>query len=271
MRAPFLVTLCTDFGLDDPGVAAMKGVILGIAPAATIVDITHGVPAFDVRRGALELTRALSWFPPAVHVAVVDPGVGGARRGIAVETGRGDLLIGPDNGLLEPVATLLGGAVAARAIVEPAYRLAHTTAVFHGRDIFAPAAAHALGGVEPARFGPALAIAGLTKLGLPQATRVGDGLATAVLYVDSFGNVKFAGGAADLLAAVGDAPERLEIALGDRRIEVPWSATFGDVPVGAPVLFDDEDGRLCLACNQADAAREFALGPDDPVRIRRAG
>ena len=266
-----VIALLTDFGLQDHYVAAMKGVILGICPAATIVDITHGVPAYDIRRGALELTRALTWFPPAVHVAVVDPGVGGARREVAVETGRGDLLIGPDNGLLEPAGALLGGAVAAYRLVDPAYRLPETTAVFHGRDIFAPAAAHALAGVEPASFGPAVPVAELAALGLPRATPAGDGLSTAVLYVDSFGNVKLAGGAADLLAAVDDAPDRLELVLGDRRLAVPWSATFGDVPVGAPLLFDDEDGRLCLACNQADAAQAYSLGPDDPVLIRRAG
>ena len=97
------------------------------------------------------------------------------------------------------------------------------------------------------------------------------GLSTAVLYVDGFGDVKLAGGAADLLAAVGAAPDRLELALRNRRLEVPWSATFGDVSIGAPLLFDDEDGRHCLAGNQVDSGREFELGPDDRVLIRRAG
>ncbi len=270
MRAPHLITLCTDFGLGDPGVAAMKGAILGIAPGATIVDVTHGVPAYDVRRGALELTRALSWFPPAIHVAVVDPGVGGARRCVAIETGRGDLLIGPDNGLFEPVTALLGNARAAYELVDPAFRLAVTTAVFHGRDVFAPAAAHVATGVEPHRLGPPIPVAELSPLGLPQATRVGDTLETAVLYVDSFGNVKLAGTAADLFAAIGDEPGRLRIQLDERTIELPWATTFGDVAAGAPFLFDDEDGRLCLACNQADAATTYGLAADDVVVVRRA-
>ncbi len=269
MPARPVITICTDFGLGDPGVAAMKGAILGIAPDATIVDVTHGVPAYDVRRGALELTRALPWFPPAIHVAVVDPGVGGARRCVAIEVGRGDVLIGPDNGLFEPVAALLGGFERAHEIVDPAYRLPATTAVFHGRDIFAPAAAHVLLGVAPSRLGPEIAVDELAVLGLPQAVRMEDELATAVLYVDSFGNVKLAGAAADLFAVVGDEPARLVVGMGERTIELPWAATFGDVAVGDPFLFDDEDGRLCLACNQADASAVLGLAPDDPVVIRR--
>jgi S-adenosyl-L-methionine hydrolase (adenosine-forming) len=270
MRAPRLITLCTDFGLGDPGVAAMKGVILGIAPAATIVDVTHGVPAYDVRRGALELTRALSWFPPAIHVAVVDPGVGGTRRCIAIEVGRGDVLIGPDNGLFEPVAALLGGIERAYELTDPAYRLPDTTAVFHGRDVFAPAAAHLLLGVEPSQLGPPIPAGELAALGLPQAVRIDDELATAVLYVDSFGNVKLAGTAADLFAVVGEDPGRREVRMGERIAQLPWATTFGDVAVGDPFLFDDEDGRLCLACNQADASAVLGLAPDDPVVIRRA-
>jgi hypothetical protein len=263
-----LITLTTDFGVDDPGVAAMKGAIHGIAPDVTVVDVTHGVPAFDIRRGALEMTRALIWFPPSVHVGVVDPGVGSNRRGVVIRSGRGDLLVGPDNGLFDPVADQLGGVVEAFELVEPRFRLADTTAVFHGRDVFAPAAAHLVNGVSPAEFGPALEH--LVPLSLPQAV-VGEGvLETAVLYVDTYGNVKLAGYPDDLAAAMhGDVPGTLTVEFGGRRHHIPWGATFSDVEPGHPLLFDDEDGRLCLACNQADAATVLSLAPDDRVSIRR--
>jgi S-adenosyl-L-methionine hydrolase (adenosine-forming) len=263
-----LITLTTDFGVDDPGVAAMKGVIHGVADGVTVVDVTHGVPAFDIRRGALEMTRALPWFPPSVHVGVVDPGVGSERRGVVVRTGRGDLLVGPDNGLFDLVAEQLGGVVEVFELIEPRYRLADTTAVFHWRDVFAPAAAHLVNGVEPSAFGPE--IEELVPLSLPEAA-VGDGvLETAVLFVDTYGNVKLAGYPNDLAAAMGgEIPGVMTVTIGAGQHRIRWAATFSDVEPGSPMLIDDEDGRLCLACNQANAAEIFSVTPDYPVSIQR--
>ena len=137
-----LISFLTDFGLRDPSAAIMRGVVLGIVPDARIVDISHEVHKFAIRDGALLLWCALPYLPVGFHVAVVDPGVGTSRRPLAILTGRGDVLIGPDNGLLIPAAERLGGIVEPRELQNPAYRLPVVTSTFHGRDVFAPAAAH---------------------------------------------------------------------------------------------------------------------------------
>lgn len=266
-----VISLCTDFGSADPGVAAMKGVIAGIAPSATVVDVTHDVPAYDIRRGAIELTRALPWFPVAIHIAVVDPGVGGTRREICVVCERGDVLVGPDNGLLLPVAEFLGGAIEAYSLADPAFRLPRVSRTFHGRDVFAPAAAHLANGVEPARFGPAVALDDLIRLPLPAPVARGDALQTAVLYIDTFGNAKLAGLPDDLMRAIGplDPLSPLLVEAGSQAVEMPWAATFADVPPGAPFIYGDEDGRLSISLNQESAAAAFGLEDDVPVVIRR--
>ena len=175
------VSFTTDYGTLDGFVAAVKGVIAGIAPDVTVIDVTHQVPAQDVRRGAAVLAQTAPWLPPAVHLAVVDPGVGTQRRGIAVVAARG-VLVGPDNGLLLPAADALGGMTAAYELVDPAYRLAEVSATFHGRDVFAPAAAHLCLGLDPARLGPPVA----DPVRLPEPTvHIGPGEVRAeVLSVD---------------------------------------------------------------------------------------
>jgi len=155
--APPFISLLTDFGARDPSAGIMRGVILGIAPDATIVDISHEVRKFAIRDGALLLWCAVPYLPVGSHVAVVDPGVGTARRPVAIQAARGDVLIGPDNGLLMGGADRLGGAVAARELEAEEFRLPVVSTSFHGRDIFAPAAAHLARGIEFARLGREIA------------------------------------------------------------------------------------------------------------------
>ena len=275
---PF-ISFMTDFGVGSSAPSVCRGVMLGIAPDARLVDVTHAIRHFAVRDGAFLLARSVPYFPIGVHVAVVDPGVGTARRPIALQAIRGDYLVGPDNGLLVPAARALGGIVAARAVENRALWLPAVSHTFHGRDIFSPVAAHLASGTPFDSVGPALDQAEIADLKLPTATPRDGGLDTSVLLIDAFGNCRLAGETADLASAF-DSPGRghmLTLVLPPRgthpaaREPVAWVATFGDVPVGAPLLFEDADSAgPALAINQGSAAERFGLALDTPVRIEPA-
>jgi S-adenosylmethionine hydrolase len=266
-----LVSFLTDFGLRDPSAAIMHGVVLDIVPDARIVDISHEVRKFAIRDGALLLWCALPFLPIGFHVAVVDPGVGTARLPIAIATARGDILIGPDNGLLVAAAAKLGGIRAVHVLEAEEYRLPVVSTSFHGRDIFAPAAAHLARGVRIAELGRSLEAVALAPSPIADA-EVRDGeLRSSVVYVDTFGNVKLAGLRADLDAALGALKpgDRLMLDIGNRRIETSWQATFGDVAAGETLVYEDSYGRLCLAASQANAAAIHGIVDDLEVVIRR--
>ena len=250
-----VISLLTDFGLRDPSAAICHGVILGIAPNAQVIDISHEVRKFAIRDGALLLWSALPYLPVGTHVAVVDPGVGTSRRPIAVRVARGDTLIGPANGLLLP----------------------QVSSSFHGRDIFAPAAAHLAAGVRFAELGGIVPLDQLVQLTIGQARVTAGGLESAIVYIDTFGNVKLAGTLQDLESALGtvEPGEPLQVEIGgphgrSRATEHPvFASTFGDVPVGQPLLYEDSYGRLCLADNQGDLAARLELTEDQAITIRR--
>jgi S-adenosylmethionine hydrolase len=266
-----LISFLTDFGLRDPSAAIMRGVVLGIVPDARIVDVSHEVHKFAIRDGALLLWCALPYLPVGFHVAVVDPGVGTARLPIAIATGRGDVLIGPDNGLLIAAAERLGGIAAVHVLEVEAYRLPVVSTSFHGRDIFAPAAAHLARGVALADLGRALDPAALVPSPIRAAEAVEGELRSSVVYIDTFGNVKLAGLRADLEAALGPVGpgDPLAIQVGDRRIRTSWQSTFGDVAPGETLVYEDSYGRLCLAASQANAADIHGIVEDRGVVIRR--
>jgi S-adenosylmethionine hydrolase len=273
---PFLSFL-TDFG-PDAAAAICRGVMLGIAPDAQIVDISHSVRKYAIRDGAFLLWATLPWLPVGIHVAVVDPGVGTARRPIGLLTGRGDVLIGPDNGLLTPAAERLGKIRSARALENRAWMLPATSATFHGRDVFAPVAAHLAMGARFEDAGPELDPASLQEIRFPVATVRPGALDTSVLYVDSFGNLRLAGSERDLARAVGplDTGTSLRVEFGPSA-DAPavaedaiWARTFGDIPIGAPLVYEDSFGELAYADNQSSVANRLAIGLDRTVRITRA-
>jgi S-adenosylmethionine hydrolase len=269
---PF-VSLLSDFGARDPSAAIMRGVVLAIAQDALVVDISHEVDKFAVKDGALLLWCALPYLPVGAHVAVVDPGVGTDRRGIALEVGRGDVLVGPDNGLLVPGAMRLGGIVRAHLLENGQYRLPVVTSSFHGRDLFAPAAAHIALGVPIEAMGRPLDPTHLVQLDWPPV-EIRDGeLVTAIVYIDTFGNVKLEGSVQDLEDALGpmDFGDALQLTLGGRERPVPvvWAETFGRVQPGQPLLYEDSYGRLCLAENQGSAVARLRLTDGQSVRIQR--
>lgn len=271
-----VITFTTDFGPAAPAVC--RGVMYGIAPDALIIDISHQVRRYAIREGAGTLVFALPYMPIGVHVAVVDPGVGTDRRGIALKVVRGDMLLGPDNGLLLPAAERLGGIVAARALENRALMLPVVTSSFHGRDVFAPIAAHLAMGSPFEAVGPAIDPATLVRLDLPTPTIREGELESRITHVLIFGNVTFAGTTADLEAAIGPlAPGRrviVEFPAHDGRPAVVettvWERTFGSVPLGASLLMEDSEGNLSLADNQGNAAERLGLALDRPVRIRAA-
>ncbi len=270
---PF-VSLLSDWGERDPSAAICHGVILSIAPDALLVDITHTVMKYSIRHGALMLWSALPFLPIGAHMAVVDPGVGTARRPIAIETARGDYLLGPDNGLLLPGAERLGGLVRVHAIENVQYRLPIVSSTFHGRDLFAPAAAHLALGVPLDAIGPPLDPATLVAVHWPPVVVRANELETTAIYIDTFGNVKLAGLTADLLDAIEDLEhgDELDVLLGPgarRHLRLRWSTTFGGVAQGEYLLCEDSYGRLCIAQNQDDAARTLPLTEGTAVVIRR--
>src|SRR4051794_9079747 len=174
-----LITFLSDYGLDDDFVGVCHGVMARIAPEARILDVTHGIARHDVRSGALVLRRALPYFPPGVHLAVVDPEVGGERRAVAVRTADEDrILVGPDNGLLALAVERFGGPVEAVDIARSPHRLEPAAATFHGRDLFAPVAARLAAGAPLAAAGSPIDVSELSELPIPQA-RVEDGVVVA--------------------------------------------------------------------------------------------
>ncbi|HEV7897719.1 MAG TPA: SAM-dependent chlorinase/fluorinase [Planosporangium sp.] len=255
------VSLTTDYGLSDGFVAACHGVIARIAPAVRVIDVTHQVPPADVFRGAAVLAQTVPHLPAAVHVAVVDPGVGTARRGVAVEAARG-LLVGPDNGLLPAAAEALGG-VRRVMILDNAGWFAETVSpTFHGRDIFAPVAAHLAAGGDPADAGAEVDPATLVRLPEPVVV-VGDGwLEAEVATVDRFGNVQ--------LAASGEALDRLGDLLRVGGVTARRVVTFGGAAPGALVVYVDSAGRVAIAINGGRAVVALGVTPGDIVRITTA-
>jgi S-adenosylmethionine hydrolase len=274
-----LVTLLTDFGASDPSVAACKGVILRICPEARLLDISHGVTRHSVSHGAAILWSALPFVPAGIHVAVVDPGVGTVRRGVALRTGRGDHLVGPDNGLLVPAAERLGGVVSAHVLENVAYQLAPVSSTFHGRDIFAPAAAHLARGVPLDALGPALDPATLVRLEEAGPACLPGALEATVAFVDTWGNAQLVAEPADLQASIGpygegeplvvDAADGSDLGEpGGVRLE--WRTTYAEAGPGRPLLYLDSYGRLALAVNLESAAARYGLAAGRRLRVRRA-
>lgn len=260
------VSFTTDYGHGDGFVAACEGVIARIAPRPRVLHVSHTVPAQDVRRGCAVLAQTVPYLPTAVHLAVVDPGVGTDRRGIALVAAEG-LLVGPDNGLLVPAAEALGGIRAAYHLTAPAYRLSRVSATFHGRDVFAPAAAHLAAGVAPANLGPAVDPAGLVRLPEPETVAEPGKLATEILAVDSFGNIQLAATGADLDAAGATPGTAAHVNLGGRSVNAAVARTFGDVTPDGVVVYLDSAGRVALAVNRGSAAADFGATPGDPVLL----
>lgn len=255
------ISLTTDYGLSDGFVGACHGVIARLAPTVRVIDVTHLVDPGDVRGGSAVLAQTVPYLPPAVHVAVVDPGVGTARRGIAIAAPNG-ILVGPDNGLLLDAADVLGGVDTVVELANRDWFAATVSRTFHGRDIFAPVAARLAAGAPLTDAGPAVDPAELVRLPEP-VVRVGDGwLEAEVLNVDRFGNVQLAA-PADALSGLGP-----ELTVGN--VPAVRGATFADAPPGKLVVYGDSANRVAVALNGGRAVVVLSCAPGDVLRIADA-
>jgi hypothetical protein len=258
-----IITFLSDFGFKDEYVATCKGVIKNIAPEAEIIDITHLIPHFDVRKGAFTLLCAARYFPPSVHLAVVDPGVGTERKAIAVKTRKGSYFVGPDNGVLIPAAEE-AGILEVREISETHW-LKPTSPTFHARDIFSPIAAKLAVGEEFESVGKKLTNFSPSPWDRPE--RIPGGYRVECIDVDFFGTLRFNLKERDLKEWRVDKGDCIYLSQFDAVL--PFFSTFGETEKGKPLFFLDSSGFLSLGVNQGKANKVFPLSPGDKVTIIR--
>jgi S-adenosyl-L-methionine hydrolase (adenosine-forming) len=264
-----VISFLSDYGLRDGFVGVCHGVLARGCPDVRVIDLTHEVPPQDVHSGALVLASSIEYLPDAaVHLAVVDPDVGTARRAIVVLSRSGARFVGPDNGLLEPAVAASGGAAEAVDIGGSPFALAAVSATFHGRDLFAPVAAALASGRSVAEVGEPIEPATLVTLERTRASREHRTLVAHVQYVDQFGNLQLDADVPDIAWVTSAGLVAVASAAWDRPpLAVSQGVTFADVATGELVLY--EDGHRCpaIAVNRGSAAERLGLGVGDELRI----
>ena len=262
------ITFLTDFGLQDDFVGVCRGVMKRIARDAEILDVTHGIAPQAVRQGALVLARAVPYLPPGVHLAVVDPGVGSERRGLAVRTHEGRVYVGPDNGVLM-LAADRAGIDAARSLTNGGYHLDRVSRTFHARDVFAPVAAHLAAGAAFDDLGDEVDPASLVRLDLP-VPRVEDGeLVATVLDVDRFGNLGLNVSRAGIDALGVRSGDTVELGFALTPYFAVVGETYADAVRGDLIVYEDSYGAWAIAINGGNAAKLTEASAGDEIRIRR--
>lgn len=262
------VTFLSDYGTGDEFVGVVHSVIRSIAPHATVIDLTHEVPAYNVLAGALTLGRATQYLCPGVVLAVVDPGVGTDRRGVAIEVGDGQsYLVGPDNGLLAGAVAMCGGATAAVELANAEYQLAAPGPTFAGRDVFAPAVAHLCNGVPLHDLGPAVDPVSLRPGLMPLSREEDDVLLSQVLWIDRFGNCQLNVDPEEV-AHLGD---RVQLRWGDDVRTVARARTYQGIEPGQAALVVDSYGMLSICMGKRSAADELAIAVGTEVALADPG
>ena len=260
-----VVAFLTDFGAGSEYVGALHAVVARECPGADRLDLAHDVPPGDIRGGALTLARLAVLIPEAIHVAVVDPGVGTSRHGVAVALEGGGALVGPDNGLLGPAAAALGARAAVRLGPPPA----DAAATFHGRDVFAPAAARIAAGAALEELGAPFAPADLVAPDLPPPVVTTAGLTAPVVAIDTFGNLELLARAPDLAAAGFTRGDRIFAAVTDRRHPATVARAFGDVARKGMLVHIDAHGLVALAVNGGSAEGRLGARLGQTVTLGR--
>jgi S-adenosylmethionine hydrolase len=260
------ITFLSDFGLKDDFVGTCHGVMKRIAPEVQIIDITHGIPPQAVLQGALVLANTIGFMPVGVHLAIVDPGVGGPRRPLVLRDAEERTYVGPDNGLLLPAARRTGIA-AAHELANPEYALESISRTFHGRDLFSPAAAHLALGIPLEELGPPIDPDALIGLDLPEPV-LSDGAAVAtLLYVDSFGNIALNLTRDDVERIGIVSGTRVELELAGERYYAVMARTFADARPGDVILYEDSYRNMSVAISRGSAARMLHASPGQTIRI----
>jgi S-adenosylmethionine hydrolase len=254
------ISLLTDFGIQQEYVGVCKAVILRICPGAQIVDVSHTVPSFDIGEGAFMLRNFVKYSPVGVHVAVIDPGVGTKRQGIVVETERGDFLVGPDNGVLMGAADYLK-LKRVVALENKEYMLETVSSSFHGRDVFAPAAAYLANGVPLTEFGKVLPEKELVTAFMKGPTEDEEGIHGRIVRIDRFGNVQVNIDAGRICG------KNVKIRVHKKEVVLPFLKTFGEAAPGELLMYEDSDGLLTIAQNQGHAAATLGVTKGTKVLI----
>jgi S-adenosylmethionine hydrolase len=263
------ISLTSDFGVQTQGVGAMEGAIRAIAPEANVVHLMHGLPSFDIIAAARTMETVL-YLPKGAHVCVCDPGVGSARKAVIIEVKRGDFLVGPDNGVLIPATRTLDGITRVHEITNQKYMRLPVSPIFHGRDIFAPAAAHLSNGVSIEEFGPPVKMTGLVAAAYEEAVAQGRKILASVIQINKFGslhlNIKH-----ELWNSFG-LKEGATVTLASDLflpVKLTFGRTFSDVPAQSNVILKDDYGRIEIAKNLGSFVEEhaFKIGDDVTVEI----
>ena len=267
MKKPF-ISLTSDFGVQSQGVGIMEATALEINPDANVIHLMHGLPDFDLVYAARTM-ETLSHMPTGFHVCVVDPGVGTKRKPIIIETGRGDYLIGPDNGVLIPATRFLGGIRKAVEITNEKYMRKPVSPVFHGRDIFTPAAAYLSKGVSIDEFGKRINPEDLAQAPYEEARINGNEINAVVISINKFGSLHL-----NIRHEIWDKfnveiGENIALKIRNKSIEIPHCRTFGDVNKGKPLIFRDDYGRIEIALNMGNFSKEFKVKIADKCVIRK--
>lgn len=262
MRFP-IITLTTDFGLKDPYVAEMKAVILNLSPNVEVVDISHQIEKFSVKMGAYVLSSVAPYFPKGtIHVAVVDPGVGTERQPILIQTENG-YLIGPDNGVLALTVRNTAGRKRVRRIVNKKLMMSNVSNTFHGRDVFAPAAAHLANGVSPDEFGPE--ISQIVTPGFAKIVRRKGMLVGEVIYIDDFGNIITSFGEEEI--GFMKSERTIDLKLKNARLRLKFCKTYGEADLKEPMALIGSHNFLEISINQGNAAKVFKIKSGDKITL----
>jgi len=262
-----IICFTSDFGMGDTWVGMCHAVIYSACPQARVVDLAHDIQPYDIRKAAAVAASGVWQLPEAIHLVVVDPGVGGSRRDLCLLTGRGTVLVGPDNGVLIPATWRAGGITEAYAIEPEALTFRAPLATFHARDVLAPAAAALACGVDPGAVGRIVEPDSLVAAPFrPSHVEAGE-LVAEVVDIERFGSVRFAV-TADELKELGARTPRLAMSFGHISETVPLGTTFSDVEAGELVALFDSSGWLTLAVRMGSAAERFGIDSGDVWRIK---
>lgn len=265
-----IIAFASDFGLEDTWVGVCHAIILRACPMAQVVDLGHQLPPFDIRKAAATAAAGVYQLPDAIHLIVVDPGVGGGRRDLCLVTKSGTRLIGPDNGVLIPAALRSGGIESAFALDSNKVDSSGSLPTFHARDVLAPAAAALACGVEPKSLGEPIDPEGLVEAPFTRYRLEGPYVMGEVLEADRFGSLRF-NVPVEELDSLGLRVPSLEIGLGHNTLTIPFATTFSDVGEGEPVILVDSSGWLTLSVNRGNAMDRYGVQPGTHVRIRPIG